>query len=66
MSSSKSNTALPPSGTSGFYSSFQHGAGSLTSEADYSCSGEGEDACLESDAEASSSGDSNEELNCES
>ena len=33
-------------------------------ESDYSCcSIEGEEACLESDAEASSSGDSNEELN---
>ena len=33
----------------------------LTSEADYSCSDKGEEACLESDAEES---DSNEALNC--
>ena len=37
----------------------------LTSEADYSCSDEGEEeACLESDAEESASDDSNEALNC--
>ena len=64
---SKSDPALLPSGTS-VYSSCQIGTGSLTSESDYSCSGEGEEleACLESDAEENSSGDSNEELNRES
>ena len=62
---SKSDPALLPPGTS-VYSSCQTGTGSLTSESDYSCSGEGEEACLESDAEENSSGDSNEELNRES
>ena len=50
------------SGTS--ITSCQNDAEPLTSEADYSCSDEGEEACLESDAEESASDDSNEALNC--
>ena len=56
---SDSESALLSSGAS--VTSCQNDTEPLTSEADYSRSDEGEEACLESDAEES---DSNEALNC--
>ena len=60
-----SSASISDSSSGASVTSCQNDTEPLTSEADYSCSDEGEEeACLEYDAEESASDDSNESQDC--